>query len=558
MDIRIEQMVSKEKSFEVGYVSAYIYYLMKKNEATKEEAEEFYKMNILSDGKASLEESSDYSFEIPISNTVIEKLKQEEVSIETVKNFLLYPNLEYFTRNIAEATTSYSLVDTIYKILDDKKLEIYQAADFGSGYGSTLMNLFKLRADHITGIEVNPSFALILKIRASLINGDFQESEYRILTDDIYSYSMNNPNEKYDVIISNMPWGIRAAIGSSKDKWQHPVFKEVQINRNSEWKDLALLMGHLNSNGTGVFIGSPNLEYRSPDNEIRQYFIENGFIEKVISLPNNILYNTGIAPTIYILSFGNEEIEFIDGSEIYTSIPVGRSKMTSKDIEELFSKENTIIVSNDEVLEKQRLNPSYYKIPIAEDSIAVEEFAEVFRGSRLPKEEQKKLESEITTNIEFIRMRHLEGGMVIGQEYLTEVPEKAFILKDEDIIISRVASNLKIVLFKAVAGVTSIADDSLLIIRCDKKQLDPYYVYACLNSNYGKTILEANYKGSVIQQINLRTLKDIPVPNASKTKQENIRKELSIIENEILDTYVLHETAKEEREELVNKWFKEG
>ena len=40
MDIRIEQMVSKEKSFEVGYVSAYIYYLMKKNEATKEEAEE--------------------------------------------------------------------------------------------------------------------------------------------------------------------------------------------------------------------------------------------------------------------------------------------------------------------------------------------------------------------------------------------------------------------------------------------------------------------------------------------------------------------------------------
>lgn len=547
---KIEQMVSREKSFEIGYVSVYIYYLMEKNQATKEEAEEFYTNSVLSDR----EESS----VIPISQTLIDQLKTAEVTLETTKDFLLYPNLSYFTRNIAEGSTSYSLADTIYNILNDKELEIEKAADFGSGYGSTLMNLFKLHAKNITGIEVNQSFALISHIRMSVMSEDFGESKYRVLIEDIYSYSMNHPDEKYDVIISNMPWGMRTAKGSSKDEWQHPMFEEVQINRNSEWKDLALLMSHLSAKGTGIFVGPPSLDYRAPDKAIRQYFIENGFIEKIISLPNNILYNTGIAPTVYVLSFGNKAIEFIDGSEIYTSQPGRLSKMTAEDIEELFSSENKIVVSNEEVLKKQRLSPSYYQIPIAEDSIAVDEFAEVFRGTRLPKEEQKKLESEITTNIEFIRMRHLGEGMVIGQEYLTEVPEKAFILKDEDIIISRVASNRKIVLFKAVEGVTSIADDSLLIIRCDKKQLDPYYVYACLNSDYGKAILEANYKGSVIQQINLKILREIPVPNASQTKQSNIRKELSLIENEILDTYVLHETAKEEREELVNNWFKEG
>ena len=550
MTTKIEQMVSKEKSFEIGYVSAYIYYLMEKNEATKEEAESYYIEKIMSDR----EESS----EISISQTLIYQLKSAEMTLEQVKDFLLYPNLSYFTRNIAEGSTSYSLADTIYKILKNKQLKIEQAADFGSGYGSTLMNLFKLHADQITGVEVNSIFALISNIRMSVMSEDVSDSKYRIVTDDVYRYSMEHLEEKYDVIISNMPWGMRTAKGSTKDEWQHPMFEEVKINRNSEWKDLALLMSHLSEKGIGIFVGPPSLEYRAPDKAIRQYFIENGFIEKIISLPNNILYNTGIAPTIYVLSFGNEAIEFIDGSEIYTSQPGRLSKMTAEDIEELFSTENKIVVPNEEVLKKQRLNPSYYQIPIAEDSITVGDFAEVFRGTRLPKEEQKKLESEITTNIEFIRMRHLEEGMVIGQEYLTAIPEKAFILKDEDIIISRVASNRKIVLFQATEGVTSIADDSLLIIRCDRKQLDPYYVYACLNSDYGKSILEANYKGSVIQQINLKILKEIPVPNASKTKQTNIRKELTLIENEILDTYVLHETAKEEREELVNNWFKEG
>ena len=48
----------------------------------------------------------------------------------------------------------------------------------------------------------------------------------------------------------------------------------------------------------------------SIDTEIRKYFIENGFIEAIISLPERIFFETGIKTSLVVLSRDNSKLDW--------------------------------------------------------------------------------------------------------------------------------------------------------------------------------------------------------------------------------------------------------
>jgi type I restriction enzyme M protein len=124
------------------------------------------------------------------------------------------------------------------------------------------------------------------------------------------------PNEKFDYLITNPPFGV---------KWQK-IEKQVKDEHDSKGHGgrfgaglpsvsdgSFLFLMHLMSkmkpegsrlaivfNGSPLFSGSPSS--KKNESSIRQWVIENDLLEAVIALPNQLFYNTGISTYIWIIS----------------------------------------------------------------------------------------------------------------------------------------------------------------------------------------------------------------------------------------------------------------
>ena len=85
--------------------------------------------------------------------------------------------------------------------------------------------------------------------------------------------------------------------------------------------DLAFIMHSLSwlaANGTAAIVCFPGVLYRGgAEKKIRQYLIDNNFIDCVIQLPSNLFYGTSIATCIMVLKKNKADSKtlFIDASK---------------------------------------------------------------------------------------------------------------------------------------------------------------------------------------------------------------------------------------------------
>ncbi len=128
------------------------------------------------------------------------------------------------------------------------------------------------------------------------------------------------PNEKFDYLISNPPYGVdwksyRQPIEDEHEKLGfngrfgpgtprtsdgqllfllHLLSKMKPVTaENPQGSRLAIIM-----NGSPLFTGDAG----SGESEIRKYLLENDLVEGIVALPNDLFYNTGIATYIWILT----------------------------------------------------------------------------------------------------------------------------------------------------------------------------------------------------------------------------------------------------------------
>lgn len=103
-------------------------------------------------------------------------------------------------------------------------------------------------------------------------------------------------------------------------------------------------------------------------------------------------------------------------------------------------------------------------------------------------------------------------------------------LTDTDIDALRVRKGQILLTCSGTIGNTSIVTEQLdnqifshdlIRITC-KKDLDIGYIYAYLNTDTGRTILETNNYGAVISHIEPEHLENVPIPNACKAIKERI------------------------------------
>lgn len=123
-------------------------------------------------------------------------------------------------------------------------------------------------------------------------------------------------NEKFDYLITNPPFGVKWEKFAKKVKDEHEQLGHggrfgAGLPSVSDGSFLFLM--HLISkmkpdgsrlaivfNGSPLFSGSPSKTKN--ESSIRQWVIENDFLEAVIALPNQLFYNTGISTYIWVIS----------------------------------------------------------------------------------------------------------------------------------------------------------------------------------------------------------------------------------------------------------------
>ena len=203
---------------------------------------------------------------------------------------------------------------------------------------------------HLFGQEINPETYAIAKADL-LLTGDGDQAEH-------ISYGSTlsldgNATRQFDFVLSNPPYGKSwktdaEKMGGKKDilDSRFNAYLEggeqlTMISRTSDGQLLFLLNNvakmkkdtPLGSriaevhNGSSIFTGDAG----SGESNARRYMIENDLVEAIISLPDNMFYNTGIGTFIWILSNKKEErrkgkIQLIDASKMKSPLPRNMGK----------------------------------------------------------------------------------------------------------------------------------------------------------------------------------------------------------------------------------------
>ena len=96
-------------------------------------------------------------------------------------------------------------------------------------------------------------------------------------------------------------------------------------------------LSYLSSRGRAAIVCFPGIFYRGgAEQKIRQYLVDNNFVETVISLAPNLFFGTTIAVNILVLAKNktNTDTQFIDASSLFKK-ETNNNTLTDKHIEEI-------------------------------------------------------------------------------------------------------------------------------------------------------------------------------------------------------------------------------
>jgi type I restriction enzyme M protein len=185
---------------------------------------------------------------------------------------------------------------------------------------------------NLFGQELNPQTYSICK--SDFLITDEEPDNIKLgstLTNDQHS----DGNRKFDYMITNPPFGV------SWKSEQKQILNEsseyggrfsVGTPRSSDGSLLFLqhMISKMETQGSRigvVFNGSPLFtgDSGSGESEIRKWIIENDWLESVVSLPDQLFFNTGISTYIWIVTNKKRpqrkgKVQLIDGSSFYKSM----------------------------------------------------------------------------------------------------------------------------------------------------------------------------------------------------------------------------------------------
>lgn len=273
---------------------------------------------------------------------------------------------EFFTPQ-----TVSKLLARLVMVGKDKINKVY---DPTCGSGSLLLQMKKQYEEHILedgffGQEINMTNYNLARMNMFLHNINY--NSFNIKRGDTLLNPQHLEEKPFDAIVSNPPYSVKWVGDGNPTLINDDRFAPAGKLAPKSKADFAFIMhslNHLSNKGRAAIVCFPGIFYRGgAEKTIRQYLVDNNFVEAVIALPDNLFFGTSIATTILVLAKNKVENKtlFIDASKEFKK-ETNNNVLTDSNIEhivELFSNYQNVdyksaLVDNDVIGSEQDYNLS--------------------------------------------------------------------------------------------------------------------------------------------------------------------------------------------------------
>ena len=220
------------------------------------------------------------------------------------------------------------------------KSEVNKVYDPACGSGSLLLKAAKiLGKDNVRqgffGQEINLTTYNLCRINMFLHDIDYDK--FDIACEDTLLSPQHWDDEPFEVIVSNPPYSIKWKGDEDVTLINDPRFAPAGVLAPKSKADLAFVMHMLSwlaPNGTAAIVCFPGVMYRGgAEKKIRQYLVDNNYIDTIIQLPDNLFFGTSIATCIMVLKKAKKDnaVLCIDASRECVKI-TNSNKLTEDNI----------------------------------------------------------------------------------------------------------------------------------------------------------------------------------------------------------------------------------
>ncbi|MBR2938607.1 MAG: type I restriction-modification system subunit M [Kiritimatiellae bacterium] len=244
-----------------------------------------------------------------------------------------------------EFFTPQEVSELLTRLAVGRKKEVNKVYDPACGSGSLLLKAAKvLGKEHVRlgffGQEINITTYNLCRINMFLHDIDYDK--FDIALGDTLTAPQHWDDQPFEVIVSNPPYSIHWEGDADATLINDPRFSPAGVLAPKSKADLAFIMhalAFLATNGTAAIVCFPGIMYRGgAERKIRQYLVDNNYVDAVIQLPDNLFFGTSIATCIMVMKKGKRDnsVLFVDASEECVKV-TNNNKLTESNIKSILA-----------------------------------------------------------------------------------------------------------------------------------------------------------------------------------------------------------------------------
>ncbi len=224
-----------------------------------------------------------------------------------------------------------------------KQTSVNKIYDPACGSGSLLLQAKKHFDAHIIedgfyGQEINHTTYNLARMNMFLHNINYDKFDIQL------GNTLIDPHfgdeKPFDAIVSNPPYSVKWIGADDPTLINDERFAPAGVLAPKSKADFAFVLhalSYLSSRGRAAIVCFPGIFYRGgAEKKIRQYLVDNNYVETVISLAPNLFYGTTIAVNILVLAKNktDTQTQFIDASDLFKK-ETNNNILTTEHIEQI-------------------------------------------------------------------------------------------------------------------------------------------------------------------------------------------------------------------------------
>jgi type I restriction enzyme M protein len=304
----------------------------------------------------------------------------------------------------------------IAQIAMHKQTSVNKIYDPACGSGSLLLQAKKHFDAHIVeegffGQELNHTTYNLARMNMFLHNINYDK--FNIQLGDTLCDPHFGDDKPFDAIVSNPPYSVKWIGSDDPTLINDDRFAPAGVLAPKSKADFAFVLhalSYLSSKGRAAIVCFPGIFYRGgAEARIRQYLVDNNYVETIISLAPNLFFGTSIAVTILVLAKNktNMTTQFIDASGLFKK-ETNNNIITDNHLEEIMR-----VFDNKENVEYFARSVPYEEIVSKDYALSVSSYVEAKDNREVT--DITKLNSELKITVEKINRLRADIDAIVKE-----------------------------------------------------------------------------------------------------------------------------------------------